>query len=119
MTGGWSMQLKSKKFLYDMLVAARGVQKIVGTRSRADFDAEQSIRWSIERGCEIIGEALTQLRKIDAETAESLTDWHKIVGFRNVIVHGYAKLDPGRTWQVAVDDVPKLIAELEVLLPGD
>ena len=107
------MQLSSKKLLHDMLEAARGVRAIVAERSSTEFSADRNLRWSVERGCEIIGEALSQLRKSDPQTAESLTDWRRIIGFRNVLVHGYAILDSVRTWEIAAHDVPNLIAELE------
>ena len=110
------MPRKPETFLQDMLNAARGVQKAVAGRSFEEFAAEQAFRWAVERGCEIIGEALTQLRKIDAPTAESLKDWKDIIGFRNVIVHGYAVLDAAQTWKIAIEDIPKIIAELESML---
>ena len=50
----------------------------------------QQLRWSVERGFEIIGEALSQLRKIHPEIAEGITDWRAIISFRNVLIHAYS-----------------------------
>lgn len=77
---------------------------------------DEQLRWSVERGFEIIGEALTQLRKIDAVTAESISDWRAIIGFRNVLIHAYAAVDHRKTWDIVNTELPILIQELDLLL---
>jgi uncharacterized protein with HEPN domain len=47
----------------------------------------------VERQFEIIGEALGQLAKVDQQLASRITDFQKIVSFRNVLIHGYADVD--------------------------
>ena len=67
-------------------------------------------------GFEIIGEALTQLRKIDRKPAESITDWRAIIGFRNVLIHGYAIVNPDKTWDIANIEVPLFLQEVNAML---
>lgn len=64
----------------------------------------------------IIGEALTQLRTSDTPTVERISEYRRIIGFRNQIVHGYAKVDDEITWRIVQDKLPILRAELEQLL---
>lgn len=48
--------------------------------------------------------------------AESITDWQSIIGFRNVLIHGYSKIDPARTWDILQSGLPVLMRELGELL---
>ena len=42
--------------------------------------------------------------------------WQKIVGMRNVLVHGYFEIDADVVWEAATRDVPALKPGLEQLL---
>jgi uncharacterized protein with HEPN domain len=42
----------------------------------------------------MIGEALNQLSKLNAEMALRLPDLPQIVAFRNQLIHGYATVNP-------------------------
>jgi uncharacterized protein with HEPN domain len=64
----------------------------------------------------IIGEALTQLRSFDPQTAQRISDFSRIIGFRNQVVHGYAKVDDEITWRIISGNLPVLKRELEELL---
>ena len=60
-------------------------------RSFDEYGQDELLRADVERQFEIIGEALTQLRNGDPETAERVPDLRRIVAFRNILAHGYAK----------------------------
>jgi uncharacterized protein with HEPN domain len=64
----------------------------------------------------IIGEALAQLAKQDPAAAGRISEVPRIIGFRNQIIHGYAKIDDEITWRIIETKVPILIEELEQLL---
>src|SRR5580700_8479850 len=96
------MPPEALKLLEDMRQAAKDVMAMVDGKSVETYRTNKQLRWAVERGFEIIGEALTQLRKIDAKTAESITDWRAIIGFRNVLIHGYAIVNPDKTWDIAI-----------------
>lgn len=65
---------------------------------------------------EIIGEALRNLRRVDEDLAGRIPHVHKIIGMRNVLVHGYAQVDSSIVWAAATLDVSELIPVLEALL---
>ena len=48
---------------------------------------------AVERDFEIIGEALNRIRKIDEEILERVSEHQRIIGFRNVLIHGYDLID--------------------------
>ena len=110
------MAPESAKLLEDMRQAAAAIIAMMQGETFEKYQADQRLRWAVERGFEIIGEALTQLNKIDATTAQSITDWRAIIGFRNVLIHGYAVVQHDKTWDIAQRELPILLAEVEKLL---
>jgi uncharacterized protein with HEPN domain len=110
------MQPETRKLLEDMRDAARGVTIIITGRTIEQYRGDLQLRWAVERGFEILGEALTQLRKINPATAQSITDWRAIIGFRNVLIHGYAIVDADKTWDIAINELPILMREVDQLL---
>jgi uncharacterized protein with HEPN domain len=48
-------------------------------------------------GFEIVGEALSQLKKLDAALAARITDHRKIISFRNVLIHAYSQISHAKT----------------------
>jgi uncharacterized protein with HEPN domain len=112
------MAPESAKLLEDMRQAARAVIAMVQGETFVQYQADQRLRWAVERGFEIIGEALTQLNKVDPTMAQSITDWRAIIGFRNVLIHGYAVVQHDKTWDIAQRELPILLAEVEKLLAG-
>jgi uncharacterized protein with HEPN domain len=111
------MPPESRKLLADMLAATKEIQSFTANVTYEQYAVSQQLRWSVERGFEIIGEALTQLRKIDPTLAEGITDWRAIIGFRNVLIHTYSSIHHDKTWDIVQNELPVLRAELEALLP--
>jgi uncharacterized protein YutE (UPF0331/DUF86 family) len=46
---------------------------------------------------------------VDTELAERVPDLAQIVGFRNILVHGYASVDDEQVWYT-IKDLPDLSA---------
>ncbi|QUF08124.1 DUF86 domain-containing protein [Actinosynnema pretiosum subsp. pretiosum] len=80
------------------------------------WDARQAV--GLLRQFEIVGEALNQLRKVDAELAARIPDVNRIVAFRNILIHGYASVDDALVWPTLTDKVPVLETALDGLLDG-
>jgi uncharacterized protein with HEPN domain len=110
------MQLEARKLLLDMQRAAAQIAGITSGRSLEDYRQDQQLRWAVERGFEIVGEALGQLSKVDAALAGRISEYRQIIGFRNVLIHGYSTIDATRTWDIVQRDLPTLRKELEELL---
>ena len=96
------------------------IAAVTAGKSFADFDRDIVLRSAVERQFEIIGEALAQLARIDAAIAQKVPDLRQIIAFRNVLIHGYATVDPARVWRVIEDNLPPLRTALAALLaaPG-
>lgn len=87
------MHADARKLLWDAQHTAERAERFTLGKSFADYQADEFLRSAVERQLEIIGEALNQLRRIDATTAAMIPEISRIVGFRNVLVHGYATVD--------------------------
>lgn len=88
-------------------------------KSFADYDADAMLRAAVEREFEIIGEALGQLARLDAELAAGISEHRAIVAFRNILIHGYAEVDDRLVWDVVETRLPVLIHEIDALLGAD
>ena len=96
--------------------AAADVAAFTAGKSLQEYLADRLLRRAVERSFEIVGEALAQLNKIDPTTATSISDYRKIISFRNVLIHGYGKVDDQLTWSIIETDVPTLRGELDEIL---
>ncbi len=92
------------------------VLSFIAGMTREEYLADDLRRSAVERQMQNVGEALAQLSKIDPQLAASIVDGHKIISFRNVLVHGYATLDHARVWETIQTDLPTLQLQLEALL---
>jgi uncharacterized protein with HEPN domain len=80
-----------------------------------DYTGERLLRQGIERNLQINGEAVGRLRRDDPQTADRLTEHERIVGFRNVLVHGYDLVDDRIVWDTIKNNLPVLLSEVEEL----
>lgn len=110
------MRPESAARLWDAAEAARATLGFVAGRTESEFLADLMLRSAVERQLEIVGEALSHLRKGDPETAEQVPDLDRIVGMRNVIAHEYGDIDYAIVWAAVARRVPALLPVLEALL---
>jgi len=61
-----------------------------------------------------IGENLARLRQFDADAFNGMADdsWHKLIGLRNTISHGYHFIDPEQIWQIVTEELPDFAATI-------
>ena len=106
------MQPESKKFLADVLDSAIAIETFTQGRELTDLTQNVLLRSAVYWQFAIIGEALSQLRRLDSATFERITDSWRIVGFRNQILHGYQSIQDNVTWQIIQEKLPVLRGEL-------
>jgi len=107
---------EAAKLLWDASRAADKVTAFVRGQTFDDYLRNDLLRSAVERQLEVIGEALAQLRRLDPVWAQRIPELHRIVGMRNVLVHGYASVDDALTWGVVEGHLPALRERLSVLL---
>ena len=110
------MRHEAAAYLGDADQAAGLAQEFVQGRTREDMATDALLRSGVERQLQIGGEALSQLTRLDGELASKIPDLSDIIGLRNILVHGYAKVNLDRLWRVLHEDVPILRQHLQALL---
>jgi len=106
------------KFLWDAKRAVERVQRFTAGRSLDDYLADELLRSAVERQLEIVGEALSGLRRVAPDLFGSIPDAPRIVAFRNILIHQYAAVDDLLVWGVIQGKVPDLDKALQMLLDG-
>jgi uncharacterized protein with HEPN domain len=102
------MHPKTPKWLQDILDACDLIGEVSSSQTRESFVQDEISRAAVERKFEVIGEALNRISKVDPATAQRIPQCRVIIGFRNVLIHGYDDIDYSRVWHVIRDDVPPL-----------
>ncbi len=114
------MQLEAKKYLEDIRQATARIREFVGDKTWDDYETDALLRSAVERQFEIIGEALNQLSRTEPAVSSKISNYRRIVAFRNILIHGYAAIDDRVVWDVVQKDLPVLEQEVQSLLgqPG-
>jgi uncharacterized protein with HEPN domain len=107
------------KLFFDMRQACRLIQDFARGKTLEDYNQDALLRSAIERQFIILGEALSQAIRVDPAIEAKIPDARKIVNFRNVIVHGYAKVEVVTVWGIVERFLPPLFARVEELLSGE
>lgn len=84
----------------------------------ADWREIRTTALAVERLLMVVGEAFARIRNSEGDVLNEITDAHKVIGMRNVLVHGYDALDLARIQDAVEKSLPKLIEELDRLLGG-
>jgi uncharacterized protein with HEPN domain len=110
------MQLEAKKYLYDIQQAANLLARFVDGKTFADYEADQMLRSAVERQFGIIGEAMSQLAKLDESVASRVSQHGRIISFRNLLIHDYGNVDDHLVWDIVESKLPALRREVTALL---
>lgn len=104
--------------LLDMLQAAREAVELSDGLTFAAFERNRMAQLAILKTVEIVGEAASRVGA-DAKEAHPEIPWTDIVGMRNRLVHEYFDIDLAQVWETVKRDIPRLIPQLERLIPPE
>jgi uncharacterized protein with HEPN domain len=110
------MKIETKKLLYDVQTACTEILAFISGKTRAEYLDDILLRRAVERDVEIIGEALSLMRTIDATSFERIPDASRIVGMRHRLIHGYAQVNDDIVWDAVQLDIPPLLQLVQDLL---
>jgi uncharacterized protein with HEPN domain len=99
-----------------MLQAARRLQEFTAALSYEGFLESVLLQSAVERQLEILGEAARRMSEAFRQEHPEIP-WSSIISQRNVIAHQYEEIRQERLWSVVTSDIPRLIAQLEPLIP--
>jgi len=103
-------------YLLDILTAARRIVQYTSSVTEAELTTNHLLQDAAIRQCIVIGEAA---RKVSQETKDAHPDipWADIIGMRNRLIHEYFRINVSTVWDTVHNDIPRLIALLEPLVP--
>jgi uncharacterized protein with HEPN domain len=102
--------------LEDIRQAATNVRQFTAGETFEGYAGNLLLRSAVERQFEIAAEALNRLLKLRADLATRVTDYRRIIDFRDFLSHGYDLVNHKTVWDAVQDDVPILLREVEELL---
>jgi uncharacterized protein with HEPN domain len=83
--------------------------------SREQWQAEQMRNDATLRQLEIVGEASNHLSQELLDLSPEIP-WHNVIGFRNIVVHEYFRVDQFLVWNIIQYNLPVLKATVARLL---
>lgn len=108
------MRKKPEVYLADMLQYGRRIVRYTAS-GRADFFVNPMVQDAVMRNFEVVGEAASRVPQ-DLRTATPQIPWRSVVGFRNVLIHGYSGVSLEEVWEIVQNTLPELLQALESLL---
>lgn len=110
------MRRDARTYLWDVQAAADAIERFTAGLDAQTYAATELVHAAVERKFEVIGEALSQLAKLDPALAARIPDLREIIAFRNVLIHGYAAVQHPRVWRIIEASLPGLHAAVTALL---
>lgn len=105
-------------YLLDMLQSAEIIQSFISDIDQTAFEADIKTQDAVIRRIEVIGEAVRWL-SLEFRTNHPSIPWQQIAGMRSKLIHEYDRVDLVAVWEVVQVDIPKLIAQIQPLIPPD
>ena len=105
-----------RTFLEDVDHAASDLARFIADREYESFADDELLVAAVERRFEIIGEALRQAEKLDPSLPEHISDYRRIIDFRNIIAHAYMTVSTQAVWYILIRKLPVLHREVWQLL---
>lgn len=107
------------QYLHDVAQALQLIRTFSRGKTVDEYRNDLQLRSAVERQFITVGEALQQALRQYPELGNQISECRRIVNFRNIMVHGYARIAPDTVWGVIEKDVPILQSEVERLLVAD
>ncbi len=107
-----------RTYFLDMLIAARKIQTFTNDLSEETFNKSELHQSAVIREFQVIGEA-ARLVSNEGKATHSEIEWDEIAGMRNRLIHEYFRVKLYIVWDAVQNDIGKLIAQLEPLVPPE
>lgn len=105
------MHRTSLHFLADMRDAAGKIEEYTRKMTYEQFLSDKKTQDAVVRNFEIIGEASKNLPE-DLKTRYPAIAWKRIAGLRDIIAHGYFRVDYETLWDVIIEILPQFRKDL-------
>jgi len=104
--------------LVDIVLACREISRFIAGLNREQFAANSLVRSAVIYQLQVIGEATKRLSEEFRDNHPAIR-WKEMAGMRDRLIHHYDDINLDIVWQVASEEVPALLAQLEPLIPPE
>ena len=102
------------KLLLDIRISCEEIIEFCASKDLESLRSNRMLQLALEREFEIIGEALLRMERLDLARLESkIPEYRKIIGFRNLVAHGYDQIDDHILWDLATNHIPHLLNKVQ------
>jgi len=108
-------QLSDKARLNHILDAIEAIEGYTMDISFDQFSNSSEKTFATIKQLEIIGEAANRITD-ETKGLDSMIEWSKIIGLRNILVHDYYIVDHSIVWEIVEDELLKLKALIKELM---
>src|SRR5437773_1288574 len=110
------MTNEARKRLLDVVNACEAIAEFVAGKDFSTYENDRLLRSGVERQFEIIGEALNKAGAAEPSLVAQIPEFHRIIGLRNRLIHGYDNVDDEILWDVVHSKLPPLKARIADIL---
>ena len=108
------MSREWRLYLADMKACCQRVAEYTTGLDREEFLSRRLVYDATLRNLELLGEAARHVPD-EARALAPAIPWRRIVGVRNVLIHGYLGIDDDIIWDIVRNEIEKLLVALEKL----
>jgi uncharacterized protein with HEPN domain len=96
-----------KLYLIHIIECIEHIESYTENVDKETFLNTTLIQDAVIRNLQTMAESTQRLSERAKQTQPEI-DWHRIAGFRNVLVHGYLGVDLERIWNIVENEIPAL-----------
>jgi len=101
-----------------IIQAGEWVQTFVLEFDRADFKKDVKTHSAVIRQIEVMGEATKRISDSFKANHPEIA-WRKVAGMRDILIHGYDRVNLDEVWNVTQTSLPHLLEQLKLLVSAD
>ena len=103
------MERDTNAYLYDIIHSCQNIRKFTTDIDFQTHTANLLTKSAVERQFIIIGEALNRINRFDPVMYNHIPRAERIIGFRNIIVHGYDIVSDQLVWEIVQSHLSELV----------
>ena len=103
-----------KLYVIDIIDSIEKIERYVGDLDFQLFKEDIKTYDAVLQNLLIIGEASNKIPESVQKNYPDI-DWRGIIGMRNIIVHGYFKINPEIIWETIQKRLPELLDHIKLV----
>ncbi len=109
------MSLSAREYLQHILDETTYLMMSSTSVDKAEFVQDETLKRAYVRSIEVIGEAVKKLPNELRQKYDAI-EWRAMAGMRDRLIHNYFGVDYDIVWDVVVNKIPTLDAEIRLIL---